>query len=140
MPLADLLTFVDRVIFNFIVGNGDAHGKNFSVIYRDQVPRLAPAYDVLCTTVYPAIAKNMAMKVDGKFEFRWMSSGKFVRTFARAGVGEKVVMDSIARQVASVSQVLPALSDSANKSYPSSVYKEIVRGIHRRIQQFEFTA
>lgn len=135
LPAADLLSFVDRTIFNFLVGNGDAHGKNFSVLYRNGIPRLAPVYDVLCTTVYPPIAKKMAMKFDGKFEFRWITAGKIVRTFARANVSEKLVRDSLARQIASLREHLPALIDEANAAHPSPVYHDIIKGIHQRIRQ-----
>ncbi len=135
LPLSDVISFVDRCVFNFIVGNGDAHGKNFSILYQSGTPRLAPVYDVICTTVYPAIAKKMAMKFDGKFEFRWITPGKIVRTFGRAGIGEKVVIDAITRQCASVKTQLPPLVDEANTSHPSPIYHDIVQGIHRRIQQ-----
>lgn len=135
LPVADLLSFIDRVIFNFIIGNGDAHGKNFSVLYHGNVPRLAPVYDALCTTVYPSIAKKMAMKFDGKFEFRWTTPGKIVRTFERAGIREKVVLDSISRQIAHVGRELPALLDEAEARHPASVYQEIARGISKRIEQ-----
>ena len=135
LPAADLLSFVDRTIFNFLVGNGDAHGKNFSVLYRNGIPRLAPVYDVLCTTVYPPIAKKMAMKFDGKFEFRWITAGKIIRTFARAQVGEKLVKDSLDRQIASLRAHLPPLVDEANANHPSPVYHDIIKGIHQRIRQ-----
>jgi len=127
--------WLDCVIFNFLVGNGDAHGKNFSVLYRNGAPRLAPAYDILCTAVYPSIAKKMAMKFDGKFEFRWITSGKIVRTFARAGVSEKLVRDSIVRQIAALRTNLPALVDEANSQHPSPIYHDIIKGIHQRIRQ-----
>jgi len=44
----------------------------------------------------------MAMKFDGKFEFRWITAGKIVRTFARAQVSEKLVRDSLSRQIAAL--------------------------------------
>lgn len=137
LPASDIMSFIDRVVFNFLIGNGDAHGKNFSVLYRTRAPRLAPVYDALCTTVYPAIAKKMAMKFDGKFEFRWVTPGKIVRTFARAGIGEKVVIDSIARQIAAMRKNLPTLSDLAESTHPSPVYHDIIKGIFARIRQLE---
>ena len=137
LPASDIMRFIDRVVFNFLIGNGDAHGKNFSVLYRTRAPRLAPVYDALCTTVYPAIAKKMAMKFDGKFEFRWVTPGKIVRTFARAGIGEKVVIDSIARQIAVLRKNLPTLSDLAECTHPSPVYHDIIKGIFARIRQLE---
>ena len=33
-PVIDLARLLDDVVFNYIVGNNDAHGKNFSLLYR----------------------------------------------------------------------------------------------------------
>lgn len=47
---ADLREFVQRLVFMLASGNGDAHIKNWSVIYPDQRhPRLSPAYDLVAT-------------------------------------------------------------------------------------------
>ena len=135
LPGSDVVSFVDRVVFNFIIGNGDAHGKNFSVVYRDGRPRLAPQYDLICTTVYPQIGRKMAMKFDGKFEFRWITPGKIVRTMERAGIGGKLVLDSISRQIAAVKSEIPSLVDEVDKRHPSPVYRDICRGIRARIRQ-----
>lgn len=135
LPGSDVKSFVDRVVFNFIIGNGDAHGKNFSIVYRDGFPRLAPQYDLICTTVYPQIGKKMAMKFDGKFEFRWVTPGKIIRTFARAGIGEKLVRDSIERQIVSVRNELPGIVDEFGEKFPSPIYHDICRGIHARVRQ-----
>lgn len=48
-----LREFARRLVFNILIGNGDAHLKNWSLIYRDpQTPTLAPAYDLVATFVY----------------------------------------------------------------------------------------
>lgn len=51
---ADLAALFDIVALSCIVGNGDAHLKNFGFLYKDpQSPvRLAPAYDIVCTRAY----------------------------------------------------------------------------------------
>lgn len=57
------------IIFNFLIGNMDAHGKNFSLLYSNNViTNLAPFYDMLCTRFYPAITNKMAMKIGSKYE------------------------------------------------------------------------
>lgn len=66
-PAADQLDLLRRVIFNFLIGNCDAHGKNFSFIYESRQPKIAPAYDLLCTAVYPNLANTMAMKIGKKY-------------------------------------------------------------------------
>lgn len=48
-----LREFVRRLAFNILIGNGDAHLENWSLIYRDpRVPTLAPAYDLVATFIY----------------------------------------------------------------------------------------
>ena len=48
-----LREFARRLAFNVLIGNGDAHLKNWSLIYRDpRTPTLAPAYDLVATFVY----------------------------------------------------------------------------------------
>jgi MFS superfamily sulfate permease-like transporter len=51
------------VIFNVIAGNADAHGKNFSILYDAEGPRLAPLYDLLATVAYPDLSPKFAMKI-----------------------------------------------------------------------------
>ncbi|MEM8811807.1 MAG: type II toxin-antitoxin system HipA family toxin [Pseudomonadota bacterium] len=65
-PAADRLDFQRRLIFQFLIGNADAHGKNYAFLYRETIPDLAPLYDVLCTAVYPTLSKKLAMSVDGR--------------------------------------------------------------------------
>jgi serine/threonine-protein kinase HipA len=50
-----LAQLFDQVALSCIFGNGDAHLKNFGVLYRDPTSedvRFAPAYDMICTTAY----------------------------------------------------------------------------------------
>lgn len=48
-----LYQFFKLMVINYRLQNGDAHLKNFGVLYEDgQSVRLAPAYDVVCTTAY----------------------------------------------------------------------------------------
>lgn len=62
-PAADRLSFIRMLIFHYLVGNADAHGKNYALLYRGKVPDLAPLYDVVCTAAYPRLAKNLAMAI-----------------------------------------------------------------------------
>ncbi|RDJ02955.1 type II toxin-antitoxin system HipA family toxin [Rhizobium grahamii] len=64
-PAADRLSFIRALIFHYLVGNADAHGKNYALLYRGKVPDLAPLYDVVCTAAYPRLAKKQAMAIGG---------------------------------------------------------------------------
>lgn len=51
--IQSLREFTRRLTFNAFIGNGDAHLKNWSLIYRDRRrPVLSPAYDLVSTFVY----------------------------------------------------------------------------------------
>lgn len=65
-PAADRLTFIRMLIFHFLVGNADAHAKNYALLYRGRIPDLAPLYDVICTAAYPRLAKKLAMAIGGR--------------------------------------------------------------------------
>ena len=68
VPARDRLELLNRLLFNICLGNNDAHAKNFALLHTPQGarPSLAPAYDLVCTLIYPALSKNMAMKVGGQ--------------------------------------------------------------------------
>ncbi len=63
------LRLLDFVVFNALIGNHDAHAKNFSLLYTLQGAVLAPMYDALSTAVYPDLSDKMAMKIGSKYKF-----------------------------------------------------------------------
>jgi len=67
-PAADRLTFLRMQIFHFLVGNADAHAKNFALLHTVEpaAPSLAPLYDVVCTAAYPALSKKIAMRIGNR--------------------------------------------------------------------------
>ena len=50
----DVTEMYEQIVLSLIIGNGDAHLKNFAIIYKDiNGPfRLSPLYDVVCTKPY----------------------------------------------------------------------------------------
>lgn len=50
--MVDMERFFELVVFNYIYANGDAHLKNFSLILSGLDYRLAPAYDLLNTSLH----------------------------------------------------------------------------------------
>ena len=132
---ADTLEFIDRLIFNFLVGNGDAHGKNFSVLYKDGVATLAPMYDVMSTAVYPEVGRRMAMKIDDEYAFKWITIGKFVRMAEKIGVSEKMMRREIAKISRRIGKEASLVARRCTRKFPSSVYLSIETGIVNRLQQ-----
>jgi serine/threonine-protein kinase HipA len=65
VPAQDLPTFWRALVFNWLIGNCDAHAKNFSLLYDRNAPTLAPLYDLVSTTAYPELSTRLAMSIDG---------------------------------------------------------------------------
>lgn len=83
----DRLKLLGYIIFNFIVGNTDAHGKNFSILYGFwPLPRLAPLYDALCCQIYSNHSQKMAMKIGGEYEAKNVFDRHWARFCASAGL------------------------------------------------------
>ena len=62
----DLNDFLALTVLNVVLGNADAHGKNVALLHlADGGSRLAPAYDLVATTVYAGLNRDLAMPVGG---------------------------------------------------------------------------
>lgn len=62
----DLARYFRLVIFNLVLGNADAHLKNFSLLENgDKELRLSPAYDLVNTMIYPQYDRIIALEIDG---------------------------------------------------------------------------
>ena len=62
--LSDAQQFARRLLVNILLANGDAHLKNWSLLYSDQVtPRLSPAYDIVTTSVYIDDERQFALNL-----------------------------------------------------------------------------
>ena len=65
-PGYDVQLLFERVVLNFILGNGDAHLKNYSISYKEDNIRLAPAYDIVCSKLVIPEEEDSAITVNGK--------------------------------------------------------------------------
>jgi serine/threonine-protein kinase HipA len=92
VPAREAIKLLDYVGFSFLVGNHDAHGKNYSLLYLpDSADAIvAPAYDVLSTIVYEKVrpmSRKMAMKMGGEYRPAYVRARHLDRMFDSAGLG-----------------------------------------------------
>ena len=80
------------LVLNWLLGNGDAHLKNFGVLYRDDLDvRLAPFYDVVSTLVYiPEDVPALALSFDWYSKAWWPRAKieEFARTHGKLSPAE----------------------------------------------------
>ena len=84
----DVNAFVRAVLTSFLLGNSDAHGKNFSLLYdpADGI-RLAPLYDIVSTAVYDDLTPRLAMAIGGEDDPSQVDLLRWERLGAESGLG-----------------------------------------------------
>jgi serine/threonine-protein kinase HipA len=66
VPVKDDIEVFRRLIFSLVIGNYDAHAKNFSfLVSGDGSISLSPAYDLVCTALYEELDTTFAMLIGG---------------------------------------------------------------------------
>ncbi len=94
----DVREFIRRIAFNTLIGNGDMHLKNWSLIYPDKRNAvLAPAYDFVSTIAYIP-NDNFALKYSRVKDFTALDFDEFSHLSAKAALPEKMVVEA-AREI-----------------------------------------
>lgn len=116
-PVIDLVALLDAVIFNFIIGNHDAHAKNVSFLRRtDKTRSLAPLYDLVCTVFYPELTEKMAMKIGGEARSDRIFPYHFERVAKDTGLATLLVN----RRVPELTRTVLEAMDNVEKPHPIS--------------------
>ena len=128
-----LLRLFDYVIFNALIGNHDAHAKNFSLLYSGKTPALAPLYDTLSTAVYPTLTPKMAMKIGSKYKFSEVQARHWEQFAESAGLARAQAK----RRILELAKLLPATarqlqSDPGHSFAGNAVVEQIITLIQQR--------
>jgi len=110
---AGIVELIRRLVFNALIGNADMHLKNWSLIYPDgRAARLSPAYDYVSTIAYlPDDA--MALKLVDSKRFESLTFEQFTRLAAKAGLPEKITLDTARETVDSFRSVWRSFDSNA---------------------------
>ena len=90
-PAVEVLKLLDAAIVQVLIGNADAHGKNYSLLHRDGRVDLAPLYDLLSTVAYPDLSRNFAMRIARRATLTELRRGDWDRFASSAGLGAPFV-------------------------------------------------
>jgi serine/threonine-protein kinase HipA len=127
------LKLLDFVVFNALIGNHDAHGKNFSLLYTPTGAVLTPLYDALCTAVYSALTDKMAMKIGSKYKFSEVMARHWEQFATEAALSppqvKKRILD-IAKRLPDLARATQAMFQSQGNSHP--IVDKIVTLIDQR--------
>lgn len=110
LPVFDLKELLQGILFNVIIGNNDAHSKNFSLLYHGSKTRLAPFYDMISTVYYPNLASKMAMKVGSKYDFNGLFPRHFTQMAEEALLSSALVRKEVLNLVSKIQKNITASS------------------------------
>lgn len=91
--------WIRRLALNTSISNADAHAKNYSVLFRPNGVEIAPMYDVLTTTYWPDVSRDLPMEIGGARGARQITPHHW-RRLARDNGLDPDVVEETARTVA----------------------------------------
>ena len=108
-PIVDCENLVKWIFFNLYTGNNDSHAKNLSMLQEDRGHRLAPFYDLMCTTIYPGFSSSFAFKIGNTFKPGEIGKNQLHAFATSIGVSEKFML----KRAADMSEkIVPAMQQS----------------------------
>ena len=125
-PAADLKALLGWAVFNYLVGNADAHGKNLSLLLSSKGVTLAPFYDLLCTAAYKNLTDRLAMRIGNEDRPEWVNRGQWEALAADLDIKPKLVLST-----------LTEMAKAAAAAVATFVFTDetgIVRGIRKIIR------
>lgn len=118
------------LVFNILIGNCDAHGKNYSLLYDSRAPSLAPLYDLVSTATYERLTTRLAMSIDGATHLEEVTPDAWKKLATEAGFPPRFLAQ---RVKPFVDRVLSAAEDLAiEEPHLDPLVGEILTGIRAR--------
>ena len=134
--VANRLLFIRMMVFNYIIGNHDAHGKNFSILHDDGF-ELAPFYDLLSTQIYP-LDNKFAMAIGQNFRLERIKDHSFELFAKDMNVRPNLLKKLTKEMCGAVEKELNGLILAHEKDYgESKIYKDLTEVIKSNIAQLQ---
>jgi serine/threonine-protein kinase HipA len=135
-PAADLKALLEALIFNLIIGNNDAHAKNFSIIHhQNNTTRLAPLYDLICTAAYPELTSKMAMKIGKAAIFDQIYPREIDRLADECGLNRTLTRERLTNLAHAIELATKTLRSNLN--YGADIADLIVSRCEAVIERFQ---
>lgn len=129
VPAIDIINFINAVIFNVMIGNTDAHGKNFSFLYSEKNRSLAPNYDLVSTIAWPALTKKPAMTIGNSKSVNVFGLGEWKKMALAINLSWPMVREKIEDLSSTVIKEVKNVQITANGEYikiPEMLIENIV--------------
>ena len=138
IPAIAQLELLNWAMFNLIIGNSDAHGKNFSFFVHKKVIKPTPFYDILCVMMYD-FDHNLAMAYGDEFNSDMVLAYQ-LREFADdVGMNHKLVAKVLLKQSDMVMKALvePIIKDEVLDNEEVKFSYKLSEFIFKRAEKFK---
>ena len=135
---ADSYKFIRLLIYNYLIGNTDAHAKNYSLIHvnRNNGVILSPAYDLVSIDIYSSkiVSHEIALLVNGKAKYTSLRPKDWLALFEQLELNAPLMMKEMEKSFARIVEKAQQLADRLNDDplTTSTIYKKILNNIRRR--------
>lgn len=127
-PAVAINQFIQLMIFNHLIGNNDAHGKNFSILHYDNGEiKFAPAYDILCSQVYPELSNKMAMKIGGHCKHDEI----LLMRFEKLANENDISFTQLKKIIKNQCENLPIIVEDVINSFDNKIGKDILSVVQK---------
>lgn len=130
VPARDRQQLWLALVFNVLIGNCDAHGKNYSLLCDSPAPSLAPLYDLVSTASYEELTRRLAMSIGGAAERGEVDREAWRRLAAEVGFASRFLeqrMDPFVARVVAAAEEL-----AGREEHRDPVVERIVAGLRAR--------
>ena len=104
----DLISLLELVTFNVVIGNCDAHGKNFTLLHLPDGIRLAPGYDLMSTLCYTQHDEQMGMFIDEIQTVDRVRPDRIIREATSWGIAQRYAKETVHTLLARLPQSVAA--------------------------------
>ncbi len=130
------ILFIRMMIFNYIIGNHEAHGKNFSILHNKGF-ELAPFYDLVSTQVYP-LDNKFAMSIGQTFTLHRIKEHSFKKFAGDMNVRPELLASLINEVCEAVMNELDGLIEEHGINYGEArIYIDLNKIIKSNIIQLQ---
>ncbi len=126
-PALSRKQFLDLIIFNYLIGNADAHAKNFAFLYpEDGIVKFAPTYDILCTRIYKKTTSKMAMAIGKEYQIEKITGGHWEKLCQENTISFSGFKQRCGEIIESISNIV---EDEQNKLIEAGFANKVVADI-----------
>ncbi|MCL2827019.1 MAG: HipA domain-containing protein, partial [Eggerthellaceae bacterium] len=132
---ADVRQFILTFLFNFLIGNVDAHGRNFAMLVdHDGEVRISPSYDLTAANMYYTQG-DMAMRFGREYQEANVTDEDLTIFCKQCGIDEKTVRQEFHRLVDDISNRAAGICAQAESAFKTSFCDEMYEHLQRQVSQ-----